>query len=114
MNLTVLIGELYKKEPEWVKNKADSHNLGLARQEADEVDDYNQQLENDPVDCKEMLEAADQYAKENDIDESNDVLNQASSYPDISIPNPNKLERNKVENIFKGVMEIIEESEDDS
>ena len=69
MNLTILIGDLYKTDPDWVFMKADSLNLALARQNAEELEDYKKQLEEDPDAYKEMVEAAEQYAKDNGLEE---------------------------------------------
>ena len=74
LNLTILIGDLYKKEPEWVRHKADSINLEIARQEAEELEDYKQQLEDDPEAYKEMLEAAEQYSSDNSIKNYNEEI----------------------------------------
>ena len=65
INLTILIGNVYTSEPDWVRRKADSLNLEIARQNAEELEDYKNELENNPEAYQEMLEAGEQYAKDN-------------------------------------------------
>jgi hypothetical protein len=74
INLTILIGDLYSKEPDWVQYKADSLNLVLARQEVEELEDYKKQLEEDPEAYNEMLEAAEQYSSDNSIEKYNQEI----------------------------------------
>ena len=85
IDMTLVIGDLYKKNPEWVVQKADSLNLEVARQHAEELADYEEQLKADPDAYEEMLEAAEQYAKDNQIEEYDDVYYEGDVYEDPTV-----------------------------
>ena len=69
IRVTLLVGDLYAKEPEWVLHKADSLNLVVARQQAEELDDWKESLQNDPQAQDELLASAESFAKEFDYDD---------------------------------------------
>lgn len=70
IDLTILVGDIYKNEPNWVQEKAAALNLEVARQQAAELEDYKTQLEEDPEAYQEMMEAAELYAKDNKVSET--------------------------------------------
>lgn len=70
IDLTILVGDVYQNDPEWLQAKAAELNLEVARSQAEELEDYKKQLEDDPEAYQEMLEAAELYAKDNNISES--------------------------------------------
>lgn len=70
IDLTILVGDVYKNDPAWVQSKAEALNLEVARRQAEELEDYKQQLEQDPEAYQEMLDAAVLYAEDNNIPES--------------------------------------------
>ncbi|MFT5763155.1 MAG: hypothetical protein ACI8X3_000574 [Saprospiraceae bacterium] len=64
IRLTVLVGDLYKKEPVWLLQKADSLSLEVARQNAKELEDWKESLENDPEAMEELKASAGSFAEE--------------------------------------------------
>jgi len=64
IRLTVLVGKVYEKDPEWLLNKADSLHLKLAAENARELDDWKQSLEEDPESARQLQEVSDQYEEE--------------------------------------------------
>jgi len=64
IRLTILAGDLYRKQPEWTLRQADSLNLVVARRNAQEVEDWKKSLEDDPQAKGELSAAAKSYATE--------------------------------------------------
>jgi hypothetical protein len=64
IRLTLLVGDLYKKDPAWVLHKADSLNLVVAQQQAQELQDWKTSLENDPEAMRELQESAEAFGDE--------------------------------------------------
>lgn len=71
IELTVLGGDFYKKAPDLVRHHADSLNLVVTRQQALELEDWKQQLENDPQAAEELKQATIEFAEEYGYDEDN-------------------------------------------
>ncbi|MEI6816129.1 MAG: hypothetical protein WCL14_05935 [Bacteroidota bacterium] len=65
MQLTIVIGDVYRKTPDWVMHKSDSANLALATKNAKETEEWKESMNNDPEAQKEYVEAAQEYANEN-------------------------------------------------
>ncbi len=65
MQLTVVIGDLYKKSPEWVLNETDSINQVLTAQNTKEISDWEQSLKDDTQAQKQFTQAAEDYAQDN-------------------------------------------------
>jgi len=68
LNLAVMLGEAYRNNPEKVIAQADEYSLIVAKRNAQELADYQEQLKEDPEAYEEMLAAADKYAEDNDIE----------------------------------------------
>jgi hypothetical protein len=64
MRFTVLVGDVYHDDPAWVIHKMDSLNRAVARDHAQELDNWKQTLEQDPQTRDEMTAAAHEYADE--------------------------------------------------
>ena len=64
IKLTVLIGDLYKKDPARVLQQADSLNLVVARQQAQELENWRKSLEEDPQAREELKASADAFGEE--------------------------------------------------
>lgn len=64
IRLTILVGDLYRKEPEWVLHKADSMNLEIARKNAAELEDWKESLENNPQAMEELETTAESFKLE--------------------------------------------------
>lgn len=64
LRFTVLVGDLYKEDPAWVLQKVDSLNLVVAREHAEELDQWKNTLENDPNARSEFQAAAQEFASE--------------------------------------------------
>lgn len=69
IDLVILAGDAYKQNPKWITHKADSMNLAVAAQNANEMNAWAEELESDPEAMKELEEAAKDYAKENNYEE---------------------------------------------
>ncbi len=64
IKLTILIGDLYKDDPQWVLHKADSLNMEAARQQAQELEDWKVSLKNDPEALEQFEASAEQFKEE--------------------------------------------------
>lgn len=65
LRFTILVGETYRDNPDWVIRQMDSLNLVVARNHATEVENWQKTIENDPAAQSELKAAAEEYAKEN-------------------------------------------------
>lgn len=68
IDMTILTGDIYKEDPNWISEKAEELSLQAAKKQVEELNDYKEQLEKDPEALKDMVEAAELYAKENNIE----------------------------------------------
>jgi hypothetical protein len=68
LRFTILVGETYRENPVWVIQKMDSLNLTVARSQAEELQNWKTDLENDPNARAELQSAARDYADENAYD----------------------------------------------
>ena len=66
IKLTVLLGDLYRNDPNLVLHQADSLNLVVAREQARELEDWKKSLETDPQARKELEASAEAFGKEHD------------------------------------------------
>jgi hypothetical protein len=64
MRFTVTVGDLYKREPQWVEQRLDSLNLEAARKNAQETEAWKKQLEENPELLDEFTHSAEQYAQD--------------------------------------------------
>jgi hypothetical protein len=64
-SFTVLLGEIYRDDPDWVNQHLDQISQELAERNKDDLDAYKNQIQSDPEAYNEMLEAADEFAREN-------------------------------------------------
>lgn len=71
MNMTILLGDKYKKHPTQLKNELDSLNIVLAEQKTKELNDWKQNLEENPEAMTEYENASQEFAREQGYDESN-------------------------------------------
>ena len=62
LRFTILVGDVYRADPAWVIRKTDSLNLAVAREHAGELDEWKQQIENDPQAQQELEAASKEYA----------------------------------------------------
>jgi len=76
MAFTVVISDVYGSDPEWLLEKADSLSEVLEKQSAQELEDYEKELKADPEAYSEMLALAEQYAKDNDIKDYKEPVQQ--------------------------------------
>ena len=67
MQMTVLIGDLYRSDPRWVLFKTDSLNEVLTQQNTAAAADWQKSLNDNPQALQEYTEAAQQYAQENNV-----------------------------------------------
>lgn len=83
LRFTVMVGDVYKDDPAWVIHKMDSLNLAVAREHADELENWKQSIENDPQAREELQTAAREYADEYGYtDEVYDIVNDDLYYED--------------------------------
>ena len=64
LRFTILVGDVYRSNPAWVIHKTDSLNLAVARNHAEELDEWKSSIENDPEAQQELEAAAGEYARE--------------------------------------------------
>jgi hypothetical protein len=64
MRLTVAVGDLYRRQPDWVRTRLDSLNLEAARNNAQASEEWKNKLENDPELLQEFQNSAESYARE--------------------------------------------------
>ena len=64
LRFTVLVGDVYKEDPAWVLHKMDSLSLAVAREHAEELNNWKSGIENDPQARSEFQAAARAYADE--------------------------------------------------
>ncbi len=69
IRLTIIVGNLYKNDPEWVRQKADSMSLAVARQQAEDLADWQESIENNPQAKEELIESAEMFAEEYGYDD---------------------------------------------
>lgn len=69
MSTTVLLGDLYRQDPDQLNKELDSLNIVLAEEQAAELDEWKQQLENDPAAMAEYETAAKEFAGEEEYDD---------------------------------------------
>ena len=69
IQLAILVGDRYRKSPDRVWQQADSLNLVVARENAQELEDWKQQLDADPALKKDLQAAAENYATEYGYDD---------------------------------------------
>ena len=76
IRLSVLVGDIYKKDPDWIIYKTDSLSLEAARQNAQEIEDWKNTLKDNPeakAELKKSAESfADEYAYDDEYYEYND------------------------------------------
>jgi hypothetical protein len=68
MSMTVLVGDLYGRNPELVRQELDSLNIEAAKQNAKEVEEWKKTLEENPEAARELEEAAEDFAREEGYD----------------------------------------------
>ena len=69
IELTLLVGDLYRRDPALVLHKADSLNLEVARQNAQELEGWKAELENNPEAVDELKSSAQEFAREYGYDD---------------------------------------------
>lgn len=69
IRLTVLVGALYRREPDWLLTQVDSLTLVVARQNAQELEDWKASLEEDPTAMKELTSSAESFRAEYNYDD---------------------------------------------
>ncbi|MCB0596860.1 MAG: hypothetical protein H6557_22125 [Lewinellaceae bacterium] len=69
IELTLLVGDLYRRDPALVLHKADSLSLEVARQNAQELEDWKAELESNPEAAKELEASAEEFAAEYGYDD---------------------------------------------
>lgn len=69
IRLTVLVGDIYRKNPTWLLQQMDSLNLVVAEAHAKELEAWKTDLANDPDAQREFEESAEAYAEEYGYDD---------------------------------------------
>jgi len=64
---TRLLGSVYLEDPEWVINQLDTISKELEEENQKDLADYRNQIQNDPEAAQEMLDAANKFAEETDL-----------------------------------------------
>lgn len=66
IRLTILVGDLFRKDSEWVLYKADSLHLEAARKNAEEIEAWKESLADNPQAMEELKTSAESFAEEHD------------------------------------------------
>lgn len=69
IQLTILVGDLYQKEPNWLIKQADSLSIEVNRLNEEELQQWQESLENDPDALANLKDASEEFAKENGYDD---------------------------------------------
>ena len=69
MNLTILLGDSYEKDPEHIKSELDSLNLVLAEKKAREINEWKEYLEANPEAMEEFEQASEAFARDQGYEE---------------------------------------------
>ena len=69
LELTMMAGEAYQKDPEWVIRQADSLHLALAQQQAIELENWKSSTNTDSEALAELKASSERYVKENKYDD---------------------------------------------
>ena len=69
IRLSILVGDLYQQDPQWIIRQADSLNLEVARQNAQEMEDWKQSLEDNPEAMEELQASTEAFAEEYGYDD---------------------------------------------
>ncbi len=87
MQLTVVIGDVYKRDPAYVTRKTDSLNQVLTAENAQATADWKQSMQENPQAQEEYVQASQEYAQENGYtqDEYTTPMNtDINTYPSYS------------------------------
>ncbi len=76
MKMTVLVGDIYKKQPQLVEHKLDSISTEHAQQNAKDLEEWQSGLEKNPEAKKEMEQAANEFTKEQGYKEDDLMRNE--------------------------------------
>ena len=69
IELTLLVGDVYRRDPQLVLQKADSLSLEVARQNAQELEGWKEELDNNPEVVEELKASAEEFASEYGYDD---------------------------------------------
>lgn len=69
IRMTVLVGDLYRRRPAWLLDQMDSLNLVAARERAKELEDWKNNLEENPQAKEELAQSAQAFASEYGYDD---------------------------------------------
>ncbi len=69
IRMTILVGDMYKNNPDWIIAQADSLNLEVVRQNAKDLEDWKESFEKDPAAFEEMQASAASYTDEYEYDD---------------------------------------------
>jgi hypothetical protein len=65
VRLTIIVGDLYKRNPVWIEQKADSLHLIVAREQAQELEDWKQSIKDNPKVMDDLKASANVFKEEN-------------------------------------------------
>lgn len=69
LNMAVLVGDMYKKDPAALIHTADSMSLVAARQYSENIEAWKKALQDNPQAKEDLKASAEEYAKDNGYDE---------------------------------------------
>lgn len=69
IQLTILVGDLYQKEPNWLVTQSDSLSIEVNRLNEVELQQWQESLENDPDALANLKAVSEEFAKENGYDD---------------------------------------------
>jgi hypothetical protein len=87
IRMTVLVGDLYKKNPDWLLQRMDSLNLVVARERTKELEAWKKSLDENPQAKDELISSAESYADEYGYDDSYYNYDDDLYYHDYEVDN---------------------------
>ena len=70
IRMTVLVGDLYRRRPEWLFGQMDSLNVVVAEQRSNELNDWKTNLDENPQAREELIQSAQTFAGEYGYDDA--------------------------------------------
>lgn len=70
IRMAVLVGDIYRRKPDWLLSQMDSLSLIAARDRARELEDWKNNLESNPQAKEELMQSAQAFADEYSYDDS--------------------------------------------
>ncbi|UCH96852.1 MAG: DUF3300 domain-containing protein [Candidatus Aminicenantes bacterium] len=82
ISLTILLGDMYKNNPQQIKKQLEELQVEGARQQSQAVNSWRKSLEDDPEAMEEFQQAAEEYAREQGYDDEKMKISETEKVAD--------------------------------